>query len=179
MEAGAPPSARHWRPSSRASSRALPSSGAPVVGSLASEPVASGFAAPAAFNALHAALVQKLQPLAQGACAGGPLASACGVEPGSRDSSRSDLSADARQAGWWLGEGPDSPAGASDAALRSGGLMSGPLGLRSSVKPRALAADAFGTPRTPNGHLARAAPGAQPHARVSRPPGAALPAAAI
>ena len=179
MEAGAPPSARHWRPSSRASSRVLASSGAPAVGSLAAEPVASGFAAPA-FNALHAALVQKLQPLAQGACAGGPLASACGVEPGSRDSSRSDLSADARQAGWWLGEGPDSPTGARDAALRSGGFLSGPLGLRSSsVKPRALAADAFGTPRTPNSHLARAAPGAQPHAAATRPPGAALPSAAV
>ena len=178
MEAGAPPGARHWRPSSRASSRA-PSYGAPVEGSLAAEPAASGSCAAPSFTALHAALVQKLQPLAQSACPGGPLASACGVEPGSRDSSRSDLSADARQAGWWRGEGPDSPAGASDVALRSGGFMSGALGLSSSVSSRPAAPDAFGTPRTPNGHLARAAPGAQPQAAAKAPPGAALPSAAI
>ena len=173
-------SGRHWRPSSRASSRAVPSSGAPLaVGSLAAEPQASG-CGPSSFDVLHAALVQKLQPLARGACPGGPLASACGVEPGSRDSSRSDLSADARQAGWWLGEGPDSPAGAGDAALRSGGsLMSASLGLPTSVKPAAAAADAFGTPRTPNGHLARSAPGAQPGARARRPARAALPSAAV
>jgi hypothetical protein len=150
------------------------------VGSLAAEPPASGSCAAPSFSALHAALVQKLQPLAQSACAGGPLASACGVEPGSRDSSRSDLSADARQAGWWLGEGPDSPAGASDVALRSGGFMSGKaLGLHTSASSRPAAPDAFGTPRTPNGHLARAAPGAQPQAAASAPPGAALPSAAI
>ena len=176
MEAGAPPGARHWRPSSRAARNLA--AGPLGLGSLAGEAAAGGSAAAAPCDALHAALVQKLQPLARGACPAGPLAGlqapgCCGVEPGSRDSGRSDLSADARRAGWWLGEGPDSPGGGH------GGARGLPApGLPSSGRPTATALDAVGTPRTPNGHAAYAAPGAPPRARAAPPAGAAFGSAA-
>jgi hypothetical protein len=166
MEAGAPSGARHWRPSSRAARNLA--AGPLGLGSLAVEASGAGSAAAAPCNALHAALVQKLQPLARGACPGPPANSSgcCGVEPGSRDSARSDLSADARRAGWWLGEGPDSPGGGHGGARGQAALASG--------RPAAATLDAVGTPRMPNGHAAYAVPGAPPHARAAPPAGAAF-----